>query len=140
MVRATLTAGIAVSLLQWVSLRWTPDCGGVAYGFPLPFRATSVVSSLEMHYFLVPLILDLLFYYGLASVGVVALAARLFARCPPWFARTVATTVLVPSLLLAAHLTLEMVAFGLVSLSPTSLYVYEWREVTLHLGWQVWDR
>lgn len=41
-----------------LGLRWVPDCGGVAYGLPLPWLQTHMGSSMEFDWSVLALLVD----------------------------------------------------------------------------------
>ncbi|MEM6531077.1 MAG: hypothetical protein AAF654_00570 [Myxococcota bacterium] len=129
---------LALVVMSLASLRWVPDCGGVAYGFPLPFRQTVISSSLRFRYFLWPFVCDLVVAsLVLVAVGIpVIRVLRILHAGLPLIAGALT---LVLSFGLSLLCLAEMTTLGDFFWSPNDLFVFEWREVSVYLGWPTWE-
>jgi hypothetical protein len=135
---AVITMGWAVAAVQLLTLRWTPDCGGVAYGAPLPYVATSLASSLEFRFLALPFALDLLAYAALLAVAARPLL-RWVGRNRRWTQRVAFALLLPWSTLLYLEATLALRIYRPELAAVGRLRVYEWRSIDLFFGPPSWD-
>jgi hypothetical protein len=127
---ALVCVGWALAGLQLLTLQWTPDCGGLSYGLPLPYLEASMASSLEFELHLGPFLVDFAVYLALLAAPAWWLV-RALGGCPRLPRRLVLGVALLPWLtLLPQHLELAIGAGPRLSLAgPSSMKVYEWRAV-----------
>ena len=136
---ALLSVGWAAMLLRYVTLQWVPDCGGISYGFPLPYLQTSLASSLEFQWFALPWVVDLS-VYALTLLLPAWLVARGLRRRARWARALLLTPLLLPwftLLLLALLVGLRLYSPSLFANEP--LRVHEWRSVRPYVGEPAWD-
>jgi len=136
---AAISLGLAALGLPLVTLRWSPDCGGVAYGFPLPYVQTFPASSLEFELYWGPLLLDLLAYSLALAIPVHGLMARV--RAMPRPGRRALRGVLAAATIAGTLLECSM----MVGVSHTEawphkpMYVHGWSSKELYVGLQRWS-
>jgi hypothetical protein len=135
---AIISMGWALAGLQLLTVRWTPDCGGVAYGAPLPYVVTSLASSLEFHFLVAPFVLDLLTYAALLGLAARALLGWLGRRRGP--RRRLLLVLLLPWVtVLHLGMMLGLRMYRPQPWAPARLHVYEWRSIGPYLGLPGWD-
>lgn len=132
-----VTTGWSFGVVQCATLQWTPDCGGVAYGFPLPFVQTSMASSLLFQLSVPALVVNLVATtFTLMIVAVPCLRSVRIATGSTW--KIVGALLLVPWLT-SIGLVLPIAAGFYIPTTTLQGPVYEWRSVSPWLGPPDWD-
>ena len=136
---ALLSVSWAAALMELVSLEWVPDCGGVAYGMPLPYLRTFVASSITFDWFAACWLLDLLVYSAALLLPAVLIAQRV-RRLTKWPRALCFTVLLVPAVWLPFLALLVASGAFPPSIAPSErLKVDHWHSVSLYFGDANWD-
>ena len=134
---AVVSIGWAALFVQLFTMEWTPDCGGLSYGTPLPFATAFMGSSQEFDVYLGPLLLDVACYAMVLAIPVWAIlrgVGSISGRARR-LSLVIAVTPYVAALLLGATWSLGVHP---VLSRHQPLYVREWRTRRLHLGPPRW--
>jgi len=133
-----MACGWALFLVQFVTLEWTPDCGGLSFGMPLPFATAWMGSSQAFDVYVGPLLLNAV-SYGTALALPAYGAVRFTARLTKGRRRLLRGVALLPW---GAALLIGALWSGLgVSARfwpGGKLYVHAWRTKHLYLGIPYW--
>jgi len=131
--------GVGSTLANFVlGLRWVPDCGGVAYGFPMPWLQTNMGSSMEFNWSLPALLVDGL-VLGAPAILLLWWGLRVLARRGriQWVVLGVGSLVTWLGLVPLLFMTLGVPFYTpVLSLQGP---VFEWREITPYVGPPRWD-
>ena len=129
--------GLGTTLACYVlGLRWVPDCGGVAYGTPMPWLQTNMGSSMEFDWSVLALVGDGLIL-GAPAILLLWWALRALARRGRFQWVLLGFGSLLTWLGVVPLLLLTVVGYGPVLLLNGP--VFEWREITPYIGPARWD-
>ena len=135
---AMACAYCSMLLVIFVTIEWTPDCGGIVYGLPLPFLSTCMASSWEFNFFVGPFLIDTLTYTLVVSIPA-WLIVRHVRRQSVWRRRLYASTLFLLVGFASVVGASMMVAINRMEVWPREqLYVNEWRTKRLYVGPPSW--